>query len=37
MKLEGFVDADLAGDVNNRNSTIGYVYTLGGTAMSWVS
>jgi len=34
LKLEGFVDADLAGDVDNRKSTTRYVYTLGGTAVS---
>ena len=37
MKKEGFVEADLARDVNHRKSTIGYVYTLGGTVVSWVS
>ena len=37
MKCKGYVDSDLAGDVNTRKSTIGYVYTLGGTAVSWVS
>ena len=31
------VDADLAGHVDIRRSTIGYVYTLGGTAVSWGS
>ena len=31
------VDADLAGNVNIRRSTIGHVYTLGGTAVSWGS
>ena len=31
------VDADSAGNVDIRRSTIGYVYTLGGTAMSWGS
>ena len=30
-------DADLAGNVDIRKSTIGYVYTLGGTAVSWGS
>ena len=35
--LQGFVDADMAGDVDGRKSTIGYVYALGGTAVSWVS
>jgi hypothetical protein len=37
MKLTGYVDSDLAGDVDTRKSTTGYVYTLGGTAVSWVS
>lgn len=37
IKLKGFVDADLAGDVNNINSTTGYVYTLKGIAVNWVS
>ena len=31
------VDANSAGNVDIRRSTIGYVYTLGGTAVSWVS
>ncbi|KAE8703438.1 cytochrome P450 71A9-like [Hibiscus syriacus] len=35
--LIGYVDADLAGNVDIRRSTTGYVYTLGGTAVSWVS
>jgi hypothetical protein len=37
MKLTGYVDSDLAGDVDTRKSTTGYVYTLGGTTVSWVS
>ena len=37
LELQGFVDADMAGDVDGRKSTTGYVYTLGGTAVSWVS
>ena len=37
LGLEGFVDADMARDVDGRKSTMGYVYTLGGTAVSWVS
>ena len=32
-----FVDFDLAGDVDTRRSTIGYVFTIGGTAVSWIS
>ena len=31
------VGADLAGNVDIRRSIIGYVYTLGGTVMSWSS
>ena len=31
------VDADLAGNVDIRRSIIGYVYTLGGIAVSWGS
>ena len=34
---ELLVDADSAGNVDIRRSTIGYVYTLGGTAVSWGS
>ena len=37
MKLKGFVDTDLVGDVDNKNNTTGYVYTLRGTVVSWVS
>lgn len=37
IRLHGYVDADLAGDMDNRKSTTGYVYTLGGTAVSWIS
>jgi len=35
--LQGFVDADLGGDVDSRKSTSGYVFTMGGTAVSWMS
>ncbi|KAE8693764.1 putative galacturonosyltransferase-like 4 [Hibiscus syriacus] len=35
--LTGYVDADLAENVDIRRSTTGYVYTLEGTAVSWVS
>lgn len=35
--LNGYVDADLAGDLDGRKSTTGYVFTLGGTAISWGS
>ncbi|KAE8711123.1 hypothetical protein F3Y22_tig00110303pilonHSYRG00264 [Hibiscus syriacus] len=35
--LTCYVDAELAGNIDIRRSTTGYVYTLGGTAVSWVS
>ena len=37
MKLQGYVVADFAGDINSRKSTTGFVFTLGGTAISWAS
>ncbi|KAL2250008.1 UNVERIFIED_CONTAM: Retrovirus-related Pol polyprotein from transposon TNT 1-94 [Sesamum indicum] len=38
LTLFGFVDADFAGsDCDKRRSTTGYVFTYGGTAVSWVS
>ncbi|RVW81314.1 Retrovirus-related Pol polyprotein from transposon TNT 1-94 [Vitis vinifera] len=37
LKLQGYVDADLAGDIDSRKSTTGFVFTLGGTAISWTS
>ena len=37
LGLHGYIDADMAGDVDVRKSTIGYVYTLGGMTISWVS
>ena len=37
LKLEGFVDADSAGDIDSKKSTIGFVFTLGGIAISWDS
>ena len=35
--LQGYVDADRAGDKDSRRSTIGYVFTVGGTIVSWIS
>ncbi|KAE8660039.1 hypothetical protein F3Y22_tig00116959pilonHSYRG00493 [Hibiscus syriacus] len=35
--LTGYVDTDLARNIDIRRSTTGYVYTLGGTTVSWVS
>ncbi|MDM1359841.1 Ty1/Copia family ribonuclease HI, partial [Myroides marinus] len=37
LKLQGYVDTDFAGDIDNRKSTTGFVFTLGGTATSWTS
>ena len=37
LKLQGYVDADFAGDINSKKSTTGFVFTLGGTAISWAS
>lgn len=35
--LQGYVDSDLACDINTRRSTTGYIFTIGGTAISWIS
>ncbi|PRQ29843.1 putative RNA-directed DNA polymerase [Rosa chinensis] len=35
--LEGFTDADLAGDLDNRKSTSAYLFTFSGGAVSWQS
>ena len=37
LKLQGYVDANFASDIDSRKSTTGFVFTLGGTAISWVS
>eukprot|EP00253_Pinus_taeda_P003640 PITA_03640 len=37
ISLQGYVDAYMAGDRDNMRSTIGYVFTVGGTTISWVS
>ena len=37
LKLQGYVDADFAGDIDSRKSTTGFVFTLGGTTISWAS
>ena len=36
-EIAGFSDADWAGDVGDRKSTSGYVFLLGGAAVSWKS
>ena len=35
MKLQGYVDADFASDIDSRKSTTGFVFTLGGITISW--
>ncbi|KAH9727082.1 Integrase catalytic domain-containing protein [Citrus sinensis] len=35
--VKGYVDSDFAGDLDKRKSTTGYVFTLAGSAVSWVS
>ena len=35
--LIGYTDSDFAGDLNDRKSTSGYVFTLAGIAVSWKS
>ena len=35
--LQGYVDAYIAGDKDSRRSTTGYVFTMGGTTISWIS
>ena len=37
LELHGYVDADMAGDVDGKKSNTRYVYTLGGTSINWVS
>ena len=37
LGLQGYVVADMAGDVDGKKITTRYVYTLGGTTISWVS
>ena len=36
-KLVGYCDSDYAGDRDRRKSTFRYVFTLGGTGISWRS
>ena len=36
-KIAGYTDADWAGDVGDRKSTSGYMFLLGGAAISWKS
>ena len=35
--VRGYVDSDFAGDLDKRKPTTGYVFTLAGGSMSWLS
>ena len=35
--LQGYVDVDMASDKDSRRSTIGYVFNVGATTVSWIS
>ena len=35
--VRGYVDSDYAGDLDKRKSTTGYVFTIAGGAVSWLS
>ena len=37
LKLQGYVDIDFSNEIDNWKSTIGYVFTLGTTDISWIS
>jgi hypothetical protein len=37
LVLHGYVDSDMVGDKDSRRSTTGYVFTIGGTIVSWIS
>ena len=37
LKLQDYVDVDFASDINSSKSTAEFVFTLGGTAISWAS
>ena len=37
INLQGYVNSYLVGDIDARRSTIGYVFTIGGAAVRWVS
>ena len=35
--MQGYCDADMAGDLDTRKSTSGYIFTVAGGAVSWCS
>ena len=36
LGLQGYVDTNMASNINDRKSTTRYVYTLGGTIVNWM-
>ena len=36
-RLQGYADVDVVGDKDSRRSTIGYVFIVGRTPISWIS
>ena len=37
LEIHGFVDAEWVGDLDQRRSTCGYLFSLFGGAVSWMS
>ena len=37
LKLQGYVDTDLVGDIDSKKSTIRFVFTPGSTTISYAS
>ncbi|XP_059076705.1 secreted RxLR effector protein 161-like [Cryptomeria japonica] len=37
LSIHGYVDSNWAGDIDSRRSTSGYVFTMFGGAMNWMS
>ena len=35
--LQSYFDSNMVGDKDSRRNTIGYVFTMGGTTISWIS
>ena len=35
--IQRYVDLDMVGDKDSRRRTTGYVFTVGGTTVSWIS
>lgn len=37
IKVQGYIDANFAGEVDHRRSTYGYIFIVGIGAVSWIS